>query len=360
MKTVRYILLLLCLSTISCSIVPGPESAGTVDVELRIGVDGGGLGIETRAAGSEAETAIHSLRIIACVTADDGTVSVVYCSEKLTGITMNGGQPHVVLTVPEMSTGSATFYVVANEAALGYTDEDFQYGEGVTDGLLAVPSKLGETLYIDEYQLQDGSVERNIRFPKHAFSSLSSLDGTISSEGLPMTGLTTAEVTSGMGPVTVNLERTVAKILVQVENAISSSITMYDRIDFTNFIGDRTYLFPASEGSGRGDVPADFNGYTPLNLHNSEQTTEIPGTTICENFFTAYILPCGGTDDSGLSLTLYRADGTSCTGTIPGNVVIPRNTQMTILAQINEKVGISISFEVLPWKAYNINVPVFD
>ena len=360
MKTVRYILLLLCLSTVSCSIVPGPESAGTVDVELRIGVDGGGLGIETKAAGSEAETAIHSLRIIACVTADDGTVSVVYCSEKLTGITMNGGQPHVVLTVPEMSTGSATFYVVANEAALGYTDEDFQYGEGVTDGLLAVPSKLGETLYIDEYQLQDGSVERNIRFPKHAFSSLSSLDGTISSEGLPMTGLTTAEVTSGMGPVTVNLERTVAKILVQVENAISSSITMYDRINFTNFIGDRTYLFPASEGSGRGDVPADFNGYIPLNLHNSEQTTEIPGTTICENFFTAYILPCGGTGDSGLSLTLYRTDGTSCTGTIPGNVVIPRNTQVTILAQINEKVGISISFKVLPWEPYTIDVPVFD
>ena len=364
MKTVRYILLLLCLGAVSCSIVPGPESAGTVDVELCIGVDGSGLeagsGAWTKAAGSEAETAIHSLRIIACAAAYDGKVSVVYCSEKLTDITMNGGQPHVVLTVPEMPTGSATFYVVANEAALGYTDEDFRYGEGVTDGLLADPSKLGETLYIDEYQLQDGSVGRNIRFPKHAFSSLSSLDGTISSEGLPMTGLSTAEVTSGMGPVTVNLERTVAKILVQLENAISSSITMYDRIYFTNFIGDRTYLFPASEGSGRGDVPAGFNGYTPLNLRNSEQTTEIPGTTICENFFTAYILPCGGTGDSGLSLTLYRTDGTSCTGTIPGNVVIPRNTQVTILAQINEKVGISISFKVLPWEPYTIDVPVFD
>ena len=308
--------MLLCMAAVSCSIVPAPESAETVDVELRIGVDGGGLetgsGAWTKAAGSKTETDIHSLRVIACATDDDGSVSVVYRSEKITTFTMNSGQPHVVLTIPKVPAGSVTFYVVANEDALG--------PEVLTDEVLADPAGLSSLLYI---------------------------------------GLTTVEVTSGMNPVTVNLERMVAKILVKVENAISETIVMENKIDFTNFVSDRTYLFPEAGDGGRGDVPDDVV-YTSLNTENHDDGTSIEGTTTCENFYTAYILPCGGTGDSGLSLTLYREDGTSCTGTIPGNVVIPRNTQMTILAQINEKVGISISFEVLPWKAYNINVPVFD
>lgn len=342
--------MLLCMTAVSCSIVPAPESTETVDVELRIGVDGGGLetgsGAWTKAAGSKAETDIHSLRVIACATDDDGSVSVVYRSEKITTFTMNSGQPHVVLTVPKVPAGSVTFYVVANEDALGQ--------EVLTDEVLAAPAGLSSLQYIDNYQLTDVGVERNVRFPIDGFGSL---DESISGNGLPMSGLTTVEVTSGMNPVTVNLERMVAKVLVQVENAISEAIVMKNRIDFTNFVGDRTYLFP--ETGDRGDVPSGVE-YDPLNPINSGKQTSIEGSFTCEDFYTAYILPCGGTGDSGLSITLYRADGTSCTGTIPGNVVIPRNTQMTILAQINEKVGISISFEVLPWKAYNINVPVFD
>ena len=338
--------MLLCMAAVSCSIVPAPESAETVDVELRIGVDGGGLetgsGAWTKAAGSKAETDIHSLRVIACATDDDESVSVVYHSEKITTFTMNSGQPHVVLPVPKVPAGSVTFYVVANEDALG--------PEVLTDEVLADPAGLSSLLYIDNYHLPDGGVERNVRFPIDGFGSQ---EASIATNGLPMSGLTTVEVTSGMNPVTVNLERMVAKVLVQVENAISEAIVMENKIDFTNFVGDRTYLFP--ETGDRGDVPSGVE-YDRLNPINSGKTS-IKGSFTCEDFYTAYILPCGGT---GLSLTLYRADGTSCTGTIPGNVVIPRNTQMTILAQINEKVGISISFEVLPWKAYNINVPVFD
>lgn len=249
---------------------------------------------------------------------------------------MNSGQPHVVLTVPKVPAGSVTFYVVANEDALG--------PEVLTDEVLADPAGLSSLLYI------------NVRFPIDGFGSQ---EASIATNGLPMSGLTTAEVTSGMNPVTVNLERMVAKVLVQVENAISEAIVMENKIDFTNFVGDRTYLFPEAGDGGRGDVPEGVD-YTLLKTENPDDGTSIEGTTTCEDFYTAYILPCGGTGDSGLSLTLHREDGTSCTGTIPGNVVIPRNTQMTILAQINEKVGISISFEVLPWKAYNINVPVFD
>ena len=336
------------MAAVSCSIVPAPESAETVDVELRIGVDGGGLetgsGAWTKAAGSKTETDIHSLRVIACSTDDDGSVSVVYRSEKITTFTMNSGQPHVVLTVPKVPAGSVTFYVVANEDALG--------PEVLTDEVLAKPAGLSSLLYI----VPDGGVERNVRFPIDGFGSL---DESISGNGLPMSGLTTLEVTSGMNPVTVNLERMVAKVLVQVENAISEAIVMKNKINFTDFVSDRTYLFPEAGDGGRGDVPEGVV-YTLLNTENPDDGTSIEGTTTCEDFYTAYILPCGGTGDSGLSLTLYREDGTSCTGTIPGNVVIPRNTQMTILAQINEKVGISISFEVLPWKAYNINVPVFD
>lgn len=338
--------MLLCMAAASCSIVPAPESAETVDVELRIGVDGGGLetghGAWTKAAGSKAETDIHSLRVIACSTDDDGFVSVVYHSEKITTFTMNSGQPHVVLPVPKVPAGSVTFYVVANEDALG--------PEVLTDEVLVDPAGLSSLLYI----VPDGGIERNVRFPIDGFGSQ---EASIATNGLPMSGLTTVEVTSGMNPVTVNLERMVAKVLVQVENAISEAIVMENRIDFTNFVGDRTYLFP--ETGDRGDVPSGVE-YDPLNPINSGEQTSIEGTTTCEDFYTAYILPCGGTGDNDLSLTLYRADGTSCTGTIPGNVVIPRNTQVTILAQINEKVGISISFEVLPWKAYNINVPVFD
>ena len=334
------------MAAVSCSIVPAPESAETVDVELRIGVDGGGLetgsGAWTKASGSKAETDIHSLRVIACATDDDGSVSVVYHSEKITTFTMNSGQPHVVLPVPKVPAGSVTFYVVANEDALG--------PEVLTDEVLADPAGLSSLLYI----VPDGGVERNVRFPIDGFGSQ---EASIATNGLPMSGLTTVEVTSGMNPVTVNLERMVAKVLVQVENAISEAIVMENKIDFTNFVGDRTYLFP--ETGDRGDVPSGVK-YDSLNPINSDKQTSIEGSFTCEDFYTAYILPCGGTGDSGLSLTLYRADGTSCTGTIPGNVVIPRNTQMTILAQINEKVGISISFEVLPWKAYNINVPVFD
>lgn len=344
--------MLLCMAAVSCSIVPAPESAETVDVELRIGVDGGGLetgsGAWTKAAGSKAETDIHSLRVIACATDDDGSVSVVYRSEKITTFTMNSGQPHVVLTVPKVPAGSVTFYVVANEDALGQ--------EVLTDEVLADPAGLSSLQYIGNYQLTDGGVERNVRFPIDGFGSL---DESISGNGLPMSGLTTLEVTSGMNPVTVNLERMVAKILVKVENAISETIVMENKIVITNFVSDRTYLFPEAGDGGRGDVP-DGVVYTSLNTENPDDGTSIEGTTTCEDFYTAYILPRGGTRDSGLSLTLYREDGTFCTGTIPGNVVIPRNTQMTILAQINEKVGISISFEVLPWKAYNINVPVFD
>lgn len=334
--------MLLCMAAVSCSIVPAPESAETVDVELRIGVDGGGLETEhgawTKSAGSKAETDIHSLRVIACATDEDGSVSVVYHSEKITTFTMNSGQPHVVHTVPKVPAGSVTFYVVANEDALG--------PEVLTDEVLADPAGLSSLLYIDN----------DVRFPIDGFGSQ---EASIATNGLPMSGLTTVEVTSGMNPVTVNLERMVAKVLVQVENAISETIVMENKIDFTNFVSDKTYLFPEAGDGGRGDVP-DGVVYTSLNEENPDDETSIGGTTTCENFYTAYILPCGGTGDSGLSLILYRADGTSCTGTIPGNVVIPRNTQMTILAQINEKVGISISFEVLPWKAYNINVPVFD
>lgn len=333
--------MLLCMAAVSCSIVPAPESTETVDVELRIGVDGGGLetgsGAWTKAAGSKAETDIHSLRVIACATDDDGSVSVVYHSEKITTFTMNSGQPHVVLPVPKVPAGSVTFYVVANENALGQ--------EVLTDEVLADPAGLSSLLYID-----------NVRFPIDGFGSQ---EASIATNGLPMSGLTTVEVTSGMNPVTVNLERMVAKVLVKVENAISETIVMENKIDFTNFVSDRTYLFPEAGDGGRGDVP-DGVVYTSLNTENPDDGTSIEGTTTCEDFYTAYILPCGGTGDSGLSLILYREDGTSCTGTIPGNVVIPRNTQVTILAQINEKVGISISFEVLPWTAYNINVPVFD
>lgn len=343
--------MLLCMAAVSCSIVPAPESAETVDVELRIGVDGGGLetghGAWTKSAGSKAETDIHSLRVIACATDEDGSVSVVYRSEKITNFTMNSGQPHVVMTVPKVPAGSVTFYVVANEDALG--------PEVLTDEVLADPAGLGSLLYIN-YQLPDGGVERNVRFPIDGFGSQ---EASIAINGLPMSGLTTVEVTSGMNPVTVNLERMVAKVLVQVENAISETIVMENRIYFTNFVSDRTYLFPEAGDGGRGDVP-DGVVYTSLNEKNPDDETSIEGSFTCEDFYTAYILPCGGTGDSGLSITLYRADGSSCTGTIPGNVVIPRNTQMTILAQINEKVGISISFEVMPWKAYNINVPVFD
>lgn len=350
--------MLLCMAAVSCSIVPAPESAETVDVELRIGVDGGGLetgsGAWTKAAGSKAETDIHSLRVIACATDDDGSVSVVYRSEKITTFTMNSGQPHVVLTVPKVPAGSVTFYVVANEDALG---QEVLTDEVLTDEVLAKPAGLSSLLYIDNYQLPGGGVERNVRFPIDGFGSQ---EASIATNGLPMSGLTTVEVTSGMNPVTVNLERMVAKVLVQVENAISEAIVMKNRIVFTNFVGDRTYLFPEAGDGGRGDVPDDVVDYKSLNTENPDDGTSIEGTTTCEDFYTAYILPRGGTRDRELSLTLYREDGTSCTGTIPGNVVIPRNTQMTILAQINEKVGISISFEVLPWKAYNINVPVFD
>lgn len=337
------------LVAVSCSTHPALEYADTVDVTLGIGMHGNGPVKDedtwTKAAGTEAETAIRSLRIIACTGAADGTEKVVYCSERITDISMSSQRPHVVYTVPGVPVGSVTFYVVANEETLGYTDEDFLFGEGAVGGLLADPSALNTTLFIDE---------NNEQFPIKGFNDL---EDVIAEKGLPMTGTTTVEVTADMGAVTVDLERMVAKILVRVENAVSYSIDMKKRLEFGNIVGDRTYLFPDNTGN-RGDVPDDYNGYLPLTIDTEESSAIEAATTV--DFFTAYILPCGGAGENGLSLTLYRNDGTSSTGTISGNVVIPRNTQMTILARINERVDISISFEVLPWEEYTVDIPVFD
>lgn len=348
----RYILLILSLTLMTAlPALTGCESTltdvETVNIELRIGLGTTGNGVETAPwtkANEEDLEGIRTLRVIVCSAADaNGDVTLLHDSGILSNFEFNSSAPHVTLPIPNIPFGTATFYVIANEQSLG---------ESTLEELLTNKQTLNSL---------GNTIINNSTFPITGFGSETPSD--VNSKGLPITGFKTIEVSNNMSSVEVDLYRAVAKICVKIENATNSDLFMLKKIEFSSIVSDNMYLFPNYDN--RGDVPENTI-YSPLIRDYSNETISIQSYQTAD-FFTAYIYPYegnGGKDN--FSITLFK-DGNpgGLTATIKDReVIIPRNTQVNILAKVNTNVSISIDFEVMAWNdgrwdEFEIDVPEF-
>lgn len=313
-----------------------PKDKGTASLSLSLPQ----LQADSRAVGTDAENAIHTLRVI--ITNENGA----YINRDFTAADVTNG----AVTIDHVPVGTVQMYVIANEAALGKDYSDFSKWQ---EDVVEVPGHSHKKVLVKD--------ESRTHFP------LRLPDFEEKGVGLPMSwenlNLTVNPPVAGNNTpqeVEVNLERCVAKLNIIMNNALTDEIHI-DQMSFGRFFADRLYLF--KEGSL--DIPSDTE-YNEEILPYTGLDIAIPGGE--SKTLGLYIYPSFAWKEGGYSpytIGFHTKAGKEYPmqafvndyGTLH---FITRNTQINIHATLSSPANVDISFEVVPWEEKQVDVPSFN
>ena len=170
------------------------------------------------------------------------------------------------------------------------------------------------------------------------------------------------------------MKRLVVKLNLIVENATASELTL-EGVAYGPFSGDRLYVFPTENL----DVPSviNYESFAFGTAVTGGNSIDLPigplGSDDSECIYRAYIYPTYAfrdeTKDNPYTISLNVRN--TATGTILTNLQYPRtfgightnfkaNTQVNIRARITSETDIIITFDVMAWDDYEIDVPDFN
>ena len=327
----------------SCSEKLVDEESGSTDVLFRIGLSGRDISVEdgpwTRAYvdASQFEKDLHTLRVIVAT----GPKKIIYNEVFREGVdfTVNtqDGQPDVVLKVPNVPYGRASFYVIANEKSL-WGEEYY-----TTDNILAALENSTKIVYTEP-----DAEPANWHFPRTGRN--------IEQDGLPMSGsAVNVDITRDMGQVEVDLERSVVKLSLTVKNSVGSPITL-GKVSFGQFFGNSFNMFREYNL----DVP-DGIVYAPFEF-NAGNVDVIPANGSTQPL-SLYLYPTHAytspNEQSPYTLGIETSVRTYPPQVFTSESYFIRNHQVNINANITTT-GLDVKFEVGPWESWTVDVPSFD
>lgn len=298
------------------------------------------LQASSRAVGTDAENAIHTLRVI--ITNENGA----YINRDFTLTDVTNG----TVTIDHVPVGTVQMYVIANEAALGKDYSNYDTWKGDIVEVLGHSHK--KVLVKDESRMHFP-----LRLP----------DFEAGGKGLPMSwenlSLTVYPPVAGDNApqeVEVNLVRCVAKLNIIMNNALTDEINI-DQMSFGRFFADRIYLF--KEGSL--DIPSDavYNedvlSYTGLDIAIPGGESKTLGLYIYPSFawkeggYSPYTIGFHTKAGNDYPMQAFVNDY----GTLH---FITRNKQINIHATLSSPANVDISFKVVPWEEKQVEVPPFN
>lgn len=232
-----------------------------------------------------------------------------------------------------LSTGLKSFYVVANEASVGWTEEDF-------------PS-VG-------YPMPSDFINKIIDDPSRSYFPKLSRD--IGKLGLPIIGILNQEVGNGDNKIEIPIKHAVAKISLSFINHTSSRLPIRS-IKLGNFLADKTYSF---------DCPVDFwskVGYEGVTFNREDDGAVIIPGSDNEELIKFYVYE---TDADPATYTLsMQVDATGVnTGTavqfLDSKQILQNNwIKVTATISSSEVNDITLKWEVADWTGEVIDVPEF-
>lgn len=309
----------------SCTDEAGEQTAGGQTATIRLNIPM--LKADTRAdVTAEQEDAIHTLRVIIFA---EGAESI---NREFSGLTSGES-----VTIDNVPVGPVEMYVIANESSLGKDYSD----------LSTLEKDINETS--KKVHIKDAS---RTYFPKRG--------SEFPEGGLPMSWMGNLNVqppTDTPQTVDVALVRTVAKLNITMNNALTTPITI-NEMSFGSFFGDCLYLFHETNLDVPYDTEYEGKTYTGLNI-------EIPGGEAEQ--LALYIYPSFAWR-SGTQSPYTIGFKTITTEYLPQAFVndygtlsfIARNTQVNISATLSTDTHVNIDFAVVPWEDNTVDVPSFD
>lgn len=233
-----------------------------------------------------------------------------------------------------LSTGEKSFYVVANEASVGWVEEDF-------------PS-VGNPMPSD-------FINKIIDDPSRSYFPKLSRD--IGKLGLPIIGkLLKQEVGNGDNKIEIPIKHAVAKISLSFINHTSSRLPIRS-IKLGNFLADKTYSF---------DCPVGFwskVGYEGVTFNRKDDGAVIIPGSDNEELIKFYVYE---TDADPATYTLsMQVDATGVnTGTavqfLDSKQILQNNwIKVTATISSSEVNNITLKWEVADWTGEVIDVPEF-
>ena len=187
------------------------------------------------------------------------------------------------VTIEGVPVGTVDIYAVANEAALG---KDYSDMADFEDNLVQV-GNTKKALVMDEHRTH---------FPKRF------TEQEIAQHGLPMSWHRDVQIIPSDGTpqtIEVELERSVAKLNVIMNNTLSHPITITS-MTFGEFFGDRLYLFREQTLDVPDDTEYDVQNYESLSV-------EIGGYG--SKTLALYIYPSYAWTDAHPTLRGFRPNG---------------------------------------------------
>lgn len=281
-----------------------------------------------------AENKINTLRILVFFQ-DKPVVNQLFDSEQLSGGSV---------TVEGVPVGTVKFYAVANERALG---KDYSNMSDFEDNLVDV-NGVKKALVLDIYRKH---------FPKRF------TEQEIELYGLPMSWHSDVQVDfPGDTPqeIEVELERSVAKLNVIMNNSLSSPITITS-MNFGKFFGDQLYLFRDTSLDIPDDTDYAEQEYSGVNIEIEGYGSKTLACYIYPSYaWTSAYEPSPYT--IGFATTSARYDARPFIDEYGGSLnSIARNTQINIYATLSSESSLTVSFEVQGWSGPNtIDVPSFN
>lgn len=302
------------------------------------------LEADTRVDVAGDENAIHQLRVIIL---SQGATSI---NQTFTADDLTDGS----ITISNVPVGPVQMYVIANETSMGRNYDDLAT---LKNEVITLPNTQTKKVLILDEQRE--------HFPLRG--------SKLTADGLPMTWMNKSQTieppTDTPQTIEVQLVRAVAKLNIQMNNALTTPITI-DKMSFGPFFGDRLYLF----AEGTLDVPNETPYETQYTSHDfplptGEKITIEGGKN---EQLVLYIYPSfawkNPNDNSPYTIGFHTEAGITYpqmafvkggTGTGALNS-IARNTQVNIYATLSAPANVNIDFEVVKWEEKTVNVPSFN
>lgn len=272
---------------------------------------------------------IKTLRLI--VVNSDKKVEVNYYTDYA-----NNESNEKSIVLQGLSVGSKSFYVVANEASVGWSEKDFP-----SAGASMRPEFINKII-------DDPS---RLYFPK--------LSRDIGERGLPIIGtLLNQKVGNGDNKIEIPIKHAVAKISLSFINHTSSELPIKS-ITLGNFLADQTYSFERPEDFWRS---VRYKEYTFCRQQGTTGAVIKPGFDN-EDLIKFYVYE---TNEDPATYTLsMQVDATGVNTATPvqflGSKQILQNNWIKVTATIfsSEVNNITLKWEVADWTGEVIEVPEF-
>lgn len=354
MRKAIYMLSVLCVAALWGGCQRGGGEEGTAEVTLRFATRADGTdGTDPNALPNEG---IKTLRVILYKAGEGGTYSFYDSYHQIVDATTDGKVLETSMRIYDVPLGTYRFYVIANEESIG---KEYSTKSAVEDDLVTVSDGERKLLIKDDGSVPETQGESCFYFPQKAKD--------IENHGLPMARmLENVKVEKGMEPVSVTLERAVAKLNVIVQNATANEMVV-QQIMFGKFAANRAYLFRRT----KLDIPGEVE-YAEM-LFGDPNKGGYLGETIQafdEASFVFYVYPSsanvGGTD----SQTAYTIGLNTAKNEYPmqpfvnqnGSVLnlMTRNVQYNISVRISAEAQITVNWESTTWEDAQVNVPEFN